>query len=73
MGVWQYSSTEVTVMGLSVVYLKEWWEDNIKQYICQLKIQNWIACVQVEGNRKRSLEGQNFQPKEVQCLEEEDI
>jgi hypothetical protein len=55
MGVWQYILTEVTVMGLSVVYLKEWWEDNIKQYICQFKIQNWIACIQVEGNKKRSL------------------
>jgi len=21
------------------------WEDNIKQDICQLKIQNWIACI----------------------------
>ena len=22
------------------------WEDSIKQDICQLKIQNWIACIQ---------------------------
>jgi hypothetical protein len=22
------------------------WEDNIKQDICQMKIKNWIACVQ---------------------------
>jgi len=29
------------------------WEDNIKQDICQMKIKNWIACVQ--GNGKRSL------------------
>jgi hypothetical protein len=25
------------------------WEDNIKRDICQLKIQNWIACVQDRG------------------------
>ena len=25
------------------------WEDNIKQDICQLKIKNWIACVQGRG------------------------
>jgi len=28
------------------------WEDNIKQNICQLKIQNWIACVQDRGKWK---------------------
>jgi hypothetical protein len=28
------------------------WEDNIKQVICQLKIQNWIACVQDQGKWK---------------------
>jgi FKBP-type peptidyl-prolyl cis-trans isomerase len=27
-------------------------EDNIKQDICQLKIQNWIACVQDRGKWK---------------------
>jgi hypothetical protein len=31
------------------------WEDNIKQDICQLKIQNWIACIQDRGNGKRLL------------------
>jgi hypothetical protein len=25
------------------------WEDNIKQDICQMKIQNWISCVQDRG------------------------
>jgi len=25
------------------------WEDNIKQDICQMKIKNWIACVQNRG------------------------
>ena len=25
---------------------KYWWEDNIKQDICQLKITNWMVCVQ---------------------------
>jgi hypothetical protein len=25
------------------------WEDNIKQDICQMKIKNWIACVQDRG------------------------
>ena len=28
------------------------WEDNIKQDICQMKIKNWIACVQDRGKRK---------------------
>jgi hypothetical protein len=28
------------------------WEDNIKQDICQMKIQNCIACVQDRGKRK---------------------
>jgi hypothetical protein len=31
------------------------WEDNLKQDIFQLKIQNWIACVRIEGNGNRSL------------------
>jgi hypothetical protein len=28
------------------------WEDNIKQDICQMKIKNWIACVQDRGKWK---------------------
>jgi len=28
------------------------WEDNIKQEICQMKIKNWIACVQDRGKWK---------------------
>jgi len=28
------------------------WEDNIQQDICQMKIKNWIACVQDGGKRK---------------------
>jgi hypothetical protein len=32
------------------------WEDNIKQDICQLKIQNWIACVQDRGKWKEVVE-----------------
>jgi hypothetical protein len=31
------------------------WEDNIKQDSCQLKIKNWISCVQDRGKWKRSL------------------
>jgi len=31
------------------------WEDNIKQDICQMRIKNWIACVQDRGKWKRSL------------------
>jgi len=50
------------------------WEDNIKQDICQLKIQNWIACVQDRGKWKEVVEkGQNFQLKKVRRLEEEEI
>ena len=49
------------------------WEDNIKLDICQLKIQNWITCVQVSREMERGRwEGQNFQLKEVQRLEEEE-
>jgi len=32
------------------------WEDNIKQDICQMKIQNWIACVQDRGKWKEVIE-----------------
>jgi len=32
------------------------WEDSIKQDICQLKIQNWIACVQDRGKWKEVIE-----------------
>ena len=32
------------------------WEDNIKQDICQLKIQRWIACVQERGKWKEVVE-----------------
>ena len=32
------------------------WEDNIKQDICQLKIKNWIACVQDRRNWKEVVE-----------------
>jgi hypothetical protein len=29
------------------------WEDNITQDICQMKIKNWIACVQDRGEMER--------------------
>ena len=32
------------------------WEDNIKQDICQIKIKNWIACVQDRGKWKEVVE-----------------
>jgi hypothetical protein len=32
------------------------WEVNIKQDICQMKIQNWIACVQDRGKWKEVVE-----------------
>ena len=32
------------------------WEDNIKQDICQMKIKNWIACVQDRGKWKDVVE-----------------
>jgi hypothetical protein len=28
------------------------WEDNIEQGICEIKIKNWIACVQDRGKWK---------------------
>jgi len=33
-----------------------WWEDNIKQDICQMKIKNWIACVQDRRKWKEVIE-----------------
>jgi len=49
------------------------WEDTIKQDICQLKIQNWISCVQDRGKWKDFVEkAENLQLKEVQRLEEEE-
>ena len=32
------------------------WKDNIKQDICQMKIKNWIACVQDRGEWKDVVE-----------------
>ena len=32
------------------------WEDNIKQDICQMKVKNWIACVQDRGKWKEVVE-----------------
>ena len=32
--------------------LKYRWEDTIKQDICQMKIKNWVACVQDRGKWK---------------------
>jgi len=32
------------------------WEENIKQDICQMKIKNWIACVQDRGKWKEVVE-----------------
>ena len=32
------------------------WEDNLKQDICQLKIKNWLACVQDRGKWKEFVE-----------------
>jgi capsule polysaccharide modification protein KpsS len=32
------------------------WEDNIKQDICQMKIKNWIACIQDRGKWKEIVE-----------------
>jgi hypothetical protein len=33
-----------------------WKEDNIKQDICQMKIKNWIACVQDREKWKQVVE-----------------
>jgi len=32
------------------------WEDNIKQNICQMKVKNWIDCVQDQGKWKEVVE-----------------
>jgi hypothetical protein len=32
------------------------WEDNIKQDICQMKIKNWIACIQDREKWKEVVE-----------------
>ena len=48
------------------------WEDNTEQDICQMKIKNWIACVQDRGKWKEVVEkAKNFN-QEVQRLEEEE-
>jgi hypothetical protein len=46
----------VVATGISQGRPKYRWEDNIKQDICQLKIQNWIACVQDRGKWKEVIE-----------------
>jgi hypothetical protein len=39
------------------------WEDHIKQGICQMKIKNWVACVQDRGKWKDVVEKvKNFNP-----------
>ena len=37
-------------------YIMCLWEDKIQQDICQLKIQNWIACAQDRGKWKEFVE-----------------
>jgi hypothetical protein len=32
------------------------WEDNVKQDICQMKIKNWIPCIQDRGKWKEDIE-----------------
>jgi hypothetical protein len=46
------------------------WKDNIKQDICQMKIKNWIACVQDRGKWKEVAEKAKTFTYEVQRLEE---
>jgi hypothetical protein len=48
------------------------WEDNITQDICQMKIKNWIACVQDRGKWKEVVEKADTFNYEVQRLEEEE-
>jgi hypothetical protein len=48
------------------------WKDNINQDICQMKIQNWIACVQDRGKWKEVAEKAKTFNWEVQRLEEEE-
>jgi hypothetical protein len=52
--------------------LKYRWEDNIKQDICQMKIKNWIACVQDQEKWKEVVEKAKTFNWEVQRLEEEE-
>ena len=49
------------------------WEDNIKQDICQMKIKNWIACVQDRGKWKDVVEKAKTFNWEVQRLEEKEV
>ena len=48
------------------------WEDNIKRNICQMKIKNWIACVQDRGKWKEVTEKAKTFNQEFQHLEEEE-
>jgi hypothetical protein len=52
--------------------LKYRWEDNIKEGICQMKIKNWIACIQDRGKWKEVIEKAKTFNYKVQRLEEED-
>jgi hypothetical protein len=59
---------EIFVVLISVPKYR--WEDNIKQDICQMKIQNRIACVQDWGKWKEVVEKARTFNQEVQRLEE---
>jgi hypothetical protein len=48
------------------------WEDNIHQDICQLKIQNWIACVQDREKWKKVVEKAKISTKGSSAPEEKE-
>jgi uncharacterized protein VirK/YbjX len=47
------------------------WEDNIKQDICQMKIKNWIACVQDQGKWKEFIEKAKTFPRKFNAWKKE--
>ena len=48
------------------------WEDNITEDISQMKIKNWIACVQDRGKWKEVVEKAKTFNQEVQRLEDKE-
>jgi hypothetical protein len=48
------------------------WEDNITQDICQMKIKNWVVCIQDRGKWKDFVEKAKTFNREVQSLEEDE-
>jgi hypothetical protein len=52
---------------------KSRWDDNVKQYICKMRMNNWTVCVQDRGNGEMSLKRVKLSIYEVVKPREEDV